>query len=46
MDEIFENEIIDSMGENEQGTPQLKNCLICGETFLDDGESGCCMIDS
>lgn len=39
------DEIIDSMGEREEEGCWVE-CLICGEKYFDDGERGCCLIDS
>lgn len=44
LDEVFENEIIDSMEERAVG--KWVECMICGEKYYDDGEESCCMIDS
>lgn len=46
MDDIFMDEIIDSMGEDRgDDSPLLVKCFVCGELYFDDGETGCCIID-
>lgn len=37
---------IENWDEEEDEEPRMVQCLICGEEYWDDGENGCCMIDS
>lgn len=37
---------LENYDDQEPEEPRMVECIICGEKYLDDGESGCCMIDS
>ena len=43
VDDVFMDEIIDSIGEDREEKPKMQRCFICGELY--DPEEGCCILD-